>query len=311
MERDNTLAPIILFVYNRYEHTRRTIESLQKNTLAKESNLYIFSDGAKNDLAKKKIEEVRSFLKTVDGFKNVTIVEREKNYGLARSIIEGVSSILKKYENVIVLEDDLITSKYFLDYMNRSLNTYEKRKNIWSVTGFSFSTQFMNFPKDYQEDIYLNIRPMSWSWATWKDRWETVDWDMNDYESFTHDTEKKRKFKTGGTDLPRMLKAQMNGRVDSWYVRWSYHAIIHNLLTVYPKISYVNNLGHDASGTHCNEDVDNVYGHTELNNVKIEKMNVDIEMNSSIVKQFNKGFNLNYYKYAKRKILSIFKYIKS
>jgi hypothetical protein len=259
------LAPIVLFVYNRLDHTKQTVESLQKNELASESELFIYSDAAKNECNINKVNEVREYIKTIDGFKKVTIIERERNWGLANSIIDGTTKIINKYNKVIVLEDDLVSSPYFLKFMNESLNMYRDRQDIFSITGFSFSQEFMKFDKNNKEDIYLNIRPMSWSWATWKERWNKVDWEVKDFDSFIKDRNKIKKFNTGGTDLTNMLTRQINGKLDSWYIRWSYHAIMNNLFTIYPKVSYVNNIGHDNSGTHSKIDKNNIYNHSELN----------------------------------------------
>ena len=301
MNQNFTLAPVVLFVYNRYEHTKQTIEALQKNILAQESNLYIFSDGPKNDNAKESVHKVRNFIKDIDGFHNVTIIEREKNMGLADSIISGVTTTIEKYGKIIVLEDDLLTSKYFLEYMNNALLTYKNREDIYSITGFSFSTEFMNFPKEYQNDIYVNIRPMSWSWATWEDRWEGLDWEIKDFNEFITNSSLKKAFNKGGSDLTRMLNNQMKGVINSWYIRWTYNAYKQKKLTVYPRVSYVNNIGHDITGTHCVEESNDIYSHTQLND-KTATFNKEIELNADIVKHFNKGFNTNYIRILKRKL---------
>ncbi len=304
--QNSNLAPIVLFVYNRLEHTKQTIAALQKNILAEESKLFIYSDGPKNSDAAFLVEELRSYLKSITGFKNVIIVERDKNFGLAASIIDGVNEVIHKYGKVIVLEDDLITSKYFLQFMNNTLNTYVDAENIFSITGFSFSTSFMKFPKDYKNDVYLNIRPMSWSWATWIDRWKDIDWEIKNFKEFINDPEQVEKFNHGGTDLTRMLKNQMNGKLNSWYIRWTFNAFQKNKFTIYPRVSYVNNIGHDASGVHCQEDKDNIYSHAELNNKIVDKFDKNIQLNEEIIKNFNKAFNTNYWKIFKRKTKKLF-----
>lgn len=176
------LAPITLFVYNRPDHTNKTIEALKKNKFAKESELFIFSDGPKKQEDASKVKEVRKYLKTIDGFNDVFIKESEKNKGLANSIISGVTEVINKYRKVIVLEDDLITSPVFLEYMNFLLNRYEAEKKVYSVTGYNHPEKIMKIPKDYKYDIYFNPRASSWSWGTWKDRWDNVDWEVKDFE---------------------------------------------------------------------------------------------------------------------------------
>lgn len=305
MKNENQLAPIVLFVYNRLKHTKATIQALQNNSLAEESVLYIFSDGPKQPEEKESVEAVREYIKTVSGFKNIFINERDKNFGLAESIIDGTSTVLIQHGKIIVLEDDLITSKYFLKYMNDALKIFRDVENVFSVTGFSFTTKFMQFPKSYEEEIYLNIRPMSWSWATWIDRWEDVDWKVKDYDVFIKNSKQKKEFNRGGTDLTRMLKNQMNGKLNSWYIRWTFHAFKRNKLTVYPRIAYVNNIGHDASGVHCADDDNDIYAHIELNDREIKLWNKDIQLNNTIVKNFNKGFDTDYKKILRRKIKAI------
>jgi len=189
--------------------------------------------------------------------------------------------------------------------MNEALCVYEDRKDIFSVTGFSFSQEFMNFNKSYNEDIYLNIRPMSWSRATWKNRWFKVDWEIKDFNMFINDKNKINKFNSGGTDLTNMLQSQINGKIDSWYIRWSYHAVMRNLLTIYPKISFVNNLGHDGSGVHCRESENTVHAHKELNLNSNFNLNKEIELNPNIVNNFNKAFNVRMY----GRIIQITKFI--
>ena len=159
-------APLILFTYNRIDVLKKTVKSLSENYNIENTELFIFSDGPKdnrNDTLK--VNEVRDYIKSIKKFtKNVTFYEHEKNLGLANSIIDGVSKIINKHGKVIVLEDDLITSPYFLKFMNEALNVYQDNEKIYSITGFNFSTEFMNFPDDFIDDVYLNIRPMSWSW---------------------------------------------------------------------------------------------------------------------------------------------------
>jgi len=301
MQENSELAPIVLFVYNRLNHTHQTIEALKQNTLAQESELYIYSDGPKNEDIRNQIQQLREYLKTINGFRKVILIERDTNWGLASSIIDGVSSVIKQYGKVIVLEDDLITSRYFLEYMNQGLSVFEKDPKIYSITGFSFSTNFIQFPNDYEEDIYLNIRPMSWSWATWLDRWKDVDWEVKDYNEFIHDGEEIKAFNNGATDLTRMLKNQMKGKLSSWYIRWTYSAFKREMLTVYPRVSYVNNIGHDASGVHCVGESNDIYSHTQLNDVKSITLNPNIQLDQRIVDNFNKGFNTNYVKILHRK----------
>ena len=183
MTEPSVIAPIALFVYSRPWHTQQTIEALQKNVLASESDLFIFSDAPKNPEVDATVQEVREYIKTVDGFKSVSIVERDENFGLANSIIDGSTKIINNYGRTIVLEDDLIVSIDFLEYMNEALNRYEINKNIWSITGYSPNIENINSSKD----LYLSPRGSSWSWATWKDRWDIIDWKITDFNNIKND----------------------------------------------------------------------------------------------------------------------------
>ena len=124
------VAPILLFVYNRPEHTRRCIESLLKNSLASESPLFIYADGAKDSAQQEAVNEVRNYIRTIQGFQQITLMERNENWGLARNIIDGVTTQVNQYGKVIVLEDDLVVAPYFLQFMNDALETYKDEPNI-------------------------------------------------------------------------------------------------------------------------------------------------------------------------------------
>ncbi len=242
-----TFAPILLFTYKRLNTLQQTVSALHQNYHAKESELFIFSDGAKKNTDDFLITGVRTYLKTIEGFKKVYIFESEKNKGLANSIIEGVSLILKDYNKVIVLEDDLITSKNFICFMNSCLDYYENNQNIFSISAYTFP---FKRPGNYYYDTYCITRGNSWGWASWKNRWETVDWSVSDYNDFLSDKTLRKKLSQSGSDLVDMLKMQMNGKMDSWAVRWYYQQSKNNQLTVYPVTSKIINNGFDDDATH-------------------------------------------------------------
>ena len=261
-------APVILFVYRRIPN--KTIESLLKNKLSKDSKLFIFSDGYKNEIDKKDVLEVRKYLKTIKGFKEVTVIEREKNLGLAKNIINGVSEVINKYEKVIVLEDDLIVSNDFLEYMNNALEFYKNDQRIWSISGYTPNLKCL---ENYDKDVYLSVRANSWGWATWKDRWETIDWDIKDWENFKRDKVAIRKFNKGGNDMFRMLELQMLGKIDSWAIRWCYNQFKQGKYTIYPKYSKVFNNGFDDVGTHNSTGFEK--WNTKISNKKIKFENIE------------------------------------
>jgi len=245
------LAPIALFVYNRPEHTRQTIEALQKNFLADGSELFIYSDAAKDTASTQNVEVVRKYVMQVGGFKNVVLTFRNRNWGLAESIIDGVTDVVNKHGRIIVLEDDLVTSPYFLKYMNEALETYASDARIMSISGYNHPRELMKFPKIYRKDVWLSLRNSSWGWGTWANRWEKVDWQVKDYADFTRNTSLKERFNQGGDDLCAMLDSQMEGKINSWAIRFSYAHFKSGSYSLCPVKSYVKNIGHDGTGTHC------------------------------------------------------------
>lgn len=280
-----SLAPVVIFTFNRLDHTKKTIDALKKNILASESEIYIYSDGPRNKEEEKIVNDVRKYIRKVDGFKCVNLIEVEKNRGLAISVISGVTDIINKYGKVIVLEDDLVTSKYFLNYMNEALTMYQERADIWSIAGYSPNIEI---PKDYVYDIYLTPRGCSWGWATWEDRWNDIDWQIETYNDFKRNKNKRNQFNRSGSDMAPMLDDQMNKRINSWAIRWCYNQFENGKFTVYPKESMVNNIGTDLSGTHSSS--------TDKYNVKIREdniiLNYNIRLNSDILIKFKKFYDL-------------------
>ena len=244
-------APLVLFVYNRLQHLVETIEALKNNYYATETTLYIFSDGPKNDNDINRVSNVREYIKRIDGFKNLEIIRQEENIGLASSVINGVTKVIQQHGRVIVLEDDIVTSPYFLSYMNKALNYYINHRNVFSITGFNHSPLTMKIPKYYHHNVFLNPRASSWGWGTWRDRWEKVDWDVKDYLTLFMDKSFKISYNISGNDKFDMLTDQLIGKIDSWAIRWDLAHYTNNAGCVYPVISYLNNIGLDGTGTHC------------------------------------------------------------
>lgn len=300
------LAPIIIFVYNRPEHTKLTIEALANNILADQSDLYIFSDNAKNEKSIENVKLVREYISNLTNlrlFKNVFVEMSDINKGLANSVIYGVTKILNKYGKAIVLEDDLVTSIDFISFMNDSLDFFEFDERIWSISGYNLP---INIPNYYKYDIYLSFRACSWGWATWLNRWATIDWEVKDFIKFSKNIFKQNKFNRGGRDLSIMLEQQMNGKIDSWAIRWCYSQSVQDKLTIYPTESRVKNIGLDGSGTHSG--VSNRYDSQiviETNSYKLS----NVKLNKRILKNF-KNYYLSLFKYilmrTKRYIIKLF-----
>ena len=242
------LSPIVLFVYNRLDHTIKTVESLQKNILAVDSELIVYSDAAKDRDIINQVGKVRDYIKSINGFKKITIIEREKNFGLADSIIDGVTTIVNKFGKVIVLEDDLVTSPYFLSFMNEALEFYENKRDVYSITGFNYP---LKITCDYMFGTYLYPRCSSKSWATWKNKWRKIEFNENEIINKWNLSKIEFKIEPYGKDLYQMFKSQLNQEINSWAIRFAVNQIMLEKYTVYPVKSHVKDIGLD-SGTHSN-----------------------------------------------------------
>ena len=238
------LAPILLFVYNRPAHAKRAIEALLHNTLAAESELFIYSDAARSPEDCKSVNEVRSFIHSVNGFKKVHIIEREKNYGLARSIIDGVTTQVNAYGRTIVLEDDLVTAPYFLQFMNSALEMYKDEPRIGHIQACDF-TQDPALP-----DTFLIKWTGSWGWATW-DR--ACKYFNPDGKALLNELEKRKLTYTfdfnGKYGYTRMLRRQTEGKNNSWAIRWNASLFLKDILSLNVGKSLIQINGVDGSGT--------------------------------------------------------------
>ena len=245
-------APVILFAFKRPNELKATIEALQANYLAPESDLYVFVDAPKPEKQEAdgpKVEEVHKLLDAVTGFKSIYRDYATSNIGCADSIIRGISYVLERHPSAIIVEDDLITSPNFLDYMNQCLRKYESNRKVYSVAGYTFPFER---PAGYQFDSYFVPRHSPWGWATWSDRWQAIDWTIADYDKFSKDSLRQKAFMQGGSDLVGMLRSQMEGKIDAWDIRFCYNRFKANALTVYPAVSKVQNIGFGKEATHTN-----------------------------------------------------------
>ncbi|QCO41415.1 glycosyltransferase family 2 protein [Leptospira interrogans] len=266
-----SLAPIALFVYNRPEHTKRTIDSLSNNDYAEQSELFVFCDGPKPNTNMDKIREVRSIVKQATGFKKVIVYEKENNVGLAKSIISGVTELVTKYGKIIVLEDDMITSKYFLTYLNHGLEYYENSNQVVSIHAYR-----LPFTAKTPETYFLRGADC-WGWATWKRGWDLFEVDGQKLLDKLISEKLIYQFDMQGSyPYTQMLKDQIAGKNDSWAIRWYASTFLQNKLTLYPARSLVFNIGLDASGTHC--EVTNEYD-VDLSSIPIRIETIQIEEN--------------------------------
>lgn len=242
-------APIVLFTYNRIEHLTNVFLALEENEMARESKLFVFSDGAKDKKDEVQVNIVRKYLqrkKQNSLFESLEIIESPNNKGVAASVILGVSKIIEEYGKVIVIEDDIVISSDFLRFMNDALNYYQNDKKIWSIGGWNVLHN-----TEIDKDVFFTYRICSCAWATWIDRWQETDWNVKSYRKFKHNWRERKRFNLYGNDRTIMLDEQMSGLIDSWAIRFDYAGFVKNRATVMPKISRAINDGYDGSGTHC------------------------------------------------------------
>ena len=245
-------APIALFVYNRPDHTRRTINYLQKNLLADESRLFIFSDGAKGDSDKTGVEQVRQIARETAGFKSVKVIERKTNFGLANSIISGVTQLVTEYGKVIVFEDDLLSSPYTLQYLNDGLQRYANDNKVMHLGAYMFDLPDKTLP-----ETFFFRAAFSWGWATWARAWDNFEPDIDQLIN-QFDKEKIYRFSINGTmNFWKQMLDFKAGRNNSWAIRWYASVFLKNGVTLNPSHSLVHNIGHDGTGTHSN--IENTY----------------------------------------------------
>lgn len=282
------LSPIILFVYNRPEHTKKTIEALAQNSIACESTLFIYSDAAKTQQHESAVVKVRDFISRVElthSFKNVHIIERQSNFGLAKSIMEGVTQVINDFGKAIILEDDLVTSEDFLSFMNDSLTFYRDNNSIGSISGYS---PIENLPDSYKDSIYLIPRTCSLGWATWSDRWKEVDWEVNDFEEFRVNKKQVNEFNLCGSDRFDRLRRQIEIGINSWSIRFSYWQFSAKKLTVYSSITRILNIGDDGSGVH---DSTNAVYNTNFNIKSTPYTLTEPAVNTKIVRLVHKCYS--------------------
>ena len=265
------LAPIALFVYNRPEHTRRTLKFLSQNLLADESKLFIFSDSPKTEADKAKVAEVRETIRSAGGFKSVTIIERLTNLGLANSIIDGVTMLTDKYGKVIVFEDDLISSPFTLQYFNEALKRYRDEEKVMHIGAYMYPLKNKNLPQSF-----FYRAASSWGWATWDRAWKYFEPDIDKLIT-QFNAEKKHQFSIEGTmNFWKQVREFKRGKNNSWAIRWYASVFLNNGLTLNPSKSLINNIGHDGTGIHSGRN--NIYD-VKISNHPVTDFPADVSEN--------------------------------
>lgn len=237
------LAPVALFAYKRLDHLKKTLDSLRANHLAAHADLHIYCDGPRTEANRQEVAAVRHYVKGIDGFRSVRLVMRDQNLGLAASIIAGVTELLSNQGRVIVLEDDMETSPWFLEYMNDMLDLYEGESAVASIHGYAL-------PAADLPDYYFVRGADCWGWATWTDRWQRFEPDSVVLLRRLREQKQLAAFNSYGFRPLYLLTKQAMGEIDSWYIRWHASTFLGGKLTLHPGRSFIRNIGTDGSGTH-------------------------------------------------------------
>ena len=280
----NHLSPIILIIYNRAEHTKTVIDALLLNSLASESILYIYSDASRCVEDEESVNKVREYINNIKGFKKIIIKLRENNYGLAKNMVSSVTEVINKHGMAIILEDDDVPSRYFLDFMNSALIKYKDDKKVMSITGYFFPVS----PNDLKQTAFTRLSA-SWGWATWARAWKYFDHDRNApklMNQFSPSMKKSFNF-DNAANFWGQLKGNKQNKIDTWGVFWYATVFMNNGLTLSPTKSLIKNIGNDNSGIHCDETDD--YD-VSISNEKVEYFESDIVENKILYKRLQVFF---------------------
>lgn len=244
-----TLSPIAFFCYNRPNHTRITLEALQKNHLASQSKIFIILRRSKNDDAKEGVSAVRKYISSLDGFKSVEIVMREENYGCVKNIIDGITRIAGKFGRVIIVEEDILTCPHFLHYMNDALELYKDDDRVGAVTGYLYPL----YANERLPQSFFSDRLAVWGWGTWQRSWKDYEYDAGKLLARLKSERLTEKYDFGLKSRPRTseLEAQKSGRINTWDYQVNASMFLHGRLTLNPGRTLTNNIGFDGSGVHC------------------------------------------------------------
>jgi GR25 family glycosyltransferase involved in LPS biosynthesis len=307
------LSPVLLFTYNRPFHTRQTLEALEKNYLAQETHLIIFLDGLKDNCSSEQAEhhnQLRLLLNEKKWCRTVEIFESETNLGCAKSIVNGVTEALKSHNKVIILEDDIVTSPYFLTYMNDGLNYYEKDLTIGSIN--SFAERFLGdsrFP-----EYFLMNGSDSWGWGTWRDRWKDFIFDAKIVKDKIIQLDKIDEFEFGSHMT--LIDQQIVGSIDTWDVQWHGSNIIAGRKGLYPKTSFLRNIGLDGSGTHGEK----INKHNDPVNIALNEYKVSfndfvartpLKYKKSIERRYKRTYRIRFSSSLKKRIINKLSHIYS
>ncbi len=271
---DKQYAPIILFTYCRPDHTKQVVDALLKNKEASESDLFIYSDAPKNEKAASGVAATRAYIRNIIGFKSISICEREKNWGLANSLIDGITTVINKYGRAIIVEDDIVTSPYFLKYMNDALEKFKDEPRVCAIQGYMLDLK----EKNALDDVFLVKWVGCWGWATWKENWDAINLDAEYLYNQIRILKKERDFDIDDSRrFTAMLKAQVDGEIDSWAIRWYASNFLLNRFCLHPSQSLVKQIGNDGNGgTHSHKEIHIYDTELRMDPIDIESFDIDI-----------------------------------
>lgn len=287
-------APIAVFAFNRADNLAQTLQALSENELANQSAVTIFCDGPRTEEERQKTDAVRRIARAAGGFAEVTVIERAENWGLKKSLIAGITAILETHDRIIVVEDDIFTSPYFLKYMNDALDCYAGVPNVGSVSGYCVKHCCPAPP----ETFFLRGGEC-WGWGTWKARWQLYSPD-----GATLLRELRRRNMTRAFDFDgccpstKILEDAVAGRVDSWFMMWTATLFLHGLYTLYPSRSLVLNIGF-ASGTHSHNAT---YPQQELADAPVPVRPQPVEEDAAMLREVQRWYRQNMKETLRRKM---------
>lgn len=244
----SNLATIALFCFRRLDTLKICVESLKLCPEAIHSDLIIFSDAARNEEESQKVDEIRYYIKNINGFKSIRIIHREQNLGVDYNIINGIQQMSEEFDRFIVVEDDLIVSNQFLRFMNAGLGHFKSFGKVLTLSAFNY----VKIPKNYIWDCYFAGRSNPWGWATWSNKIKDIDWDLALNNNFLSNKDEISAFNKWGSDRSRMLKRTLKGEIRAWDIRLEYYQFKKDLVTAFSCKNLVINNGFnrlDASNT--------------------------------------------------------------
>lgn len=299
---------IAIFAFNRPGLLQRTLTALAASDLADKASVIFFCDGPRHEKDEPGTRAVRELAKKAQGFAAVEVVERPQNMGCAASVIDGLTEMFRLHERLIVIEDDILTSPYTLRFLYEGLARYADNEKVFNIAAWTPPHIARKIAVDYPYDVYAIPRFSCWGWASWRDRFQDIDWDVTDYQTFKNSPQLRKAFNAGGDDLSPMLDMQMKGKINSWAIRADYARFKKNMVGINPVHSYIFNIG-IGSGTHTTTAT--TYWDSDLTKaVKHPRFLDDVRVDPRIHEIYRSCFNsprLSFSERLKNKIKKIFK----